>query len=230
MAHVGLCSRRDAERWIEAGRVSVNGTLVTTPAFTVTDADEIAVDGQLIAEKPEPRIWLYHKPVGVVTTHKDPDGRLTVFDSLPKNMPRVISVGRLDLNSEGLLLLTNDGELARQLELPSSGHTRTYRVRVRGAIDDKMLYAIRKGVTVEGVHYAPAEVTIEGGKGANQWMVMTLTEGKNREIRRIFEHFGCQVSRLVRLSYGPYMLGDLERGQVKEVPVKKLPAKKSPQS
>lgn len=196
--------------------MAVNNKIITTPAFTVSDEDIVQVDGETLADKPKPRIWLYHKPAGLVTTHHDPDGKPTVFDNLPENLPRVISVGRLDINSEGLLLLTNDGELARKLELPSTGLERTYRVRVRGLVHDKMLRQIRSGLRSEGVQYAPAKVKIDSSKGVNHWLTMTLTEGKNREIRKIFAHFDCQVSRLLRTAYGPYELGDIQVGQVKE--------------
>ncbi len=218
LARAGLCSRREAETWIIAGRVRVNDKKITTPAFNVSDSDRIAVDGKVIAEAEKTRLWLYHKPAGLVTTHKDEQGRKTVFDVLPKSMPRVISVGRLDLNSEGLLLLTNDGGLARKLELPSSGWIRRYRVRSFGTIMPDTLERMRKGMTIDGVRYQGMEVTQEEGGGANRWLVVSLKEGKNREIRKIFEHFGLKVNRLIRLSYGPFVLGSLGRGEIKAVP------------
>lgn len=245
MARAGLCSRREAESWIAEGRVKVNGKKIDSPALNVTELDEIRVDGKLLAGKEQTRLWLYHKPVGLMTTHKDPEGRPTVFQSLPKTMPRVISVGRLDVNSEGLLLLTNDGELARKLELPATGWIRRYRVRVHGKITADMLSEIKKGVVIAGVHYQGAEVVLEDSKSPepdkdnknprpraastrlsdkNQWLQISIREGKNREVRRIFEHFDCKVSRLIRLSYGPFLLGKLARGEVKEVTQKVLRA------
>ena len=218
IAAAGVCSRRDAERLILGGRVSVNGKILETPAFLVSEKDVIQVDGKSISTKPATRVWLYYKPVGLVTTARDPQGRPTVFGALPSNMPRVISVGRLDLNSEGLLLLTNDGEWARKMELPSSHLKRTYRVRVHGKIPADLAEQLAKGRTVAGVHYAPCEVQIEKGKGSNSWLIMTLEEGKNREIRRLMASFGIQVARLIRISYGAYELGDLKKGEVREVP------------
>ena len=217
IASAGVCSRRDAERLILAGRVSVNGKVLETPAFLVSEEDSIVVDGKEISTKPVTRVWLYHKPVGLVTTVRDPQGRPTVFGSLPKEMPRVISVGRLDLNSEGLLLLTNDGEWARKMELPSSHVKRTYRVRVHGKIPGDLSEQLAKGRTVAGVHYAPCDVKIERGAGSNSWLEISLQEGKNREIRKLMASFGIQVARLIRVSYGPYELGDLEKGKVREV-------------
>ncbi|MBR6231997.1 MAG: rRNA pseudouridine synthase [Alphaproteobacteria bacterium] len=217
IAAAGICSRRDAERLISAGRVLVNGKTLETPACLVGDDDIIKVDGKTIFSKPATRVWLYHKPTGLITTARDPQGRPTVFESLPADMPRVISVGRLDLNSEGLLLLTNDGEWARKMELPSSHLKRTYRVRVHGKIPVDLVEQLGKGRTVAGVRYAPCQVKIEKGTGANSWLEMTLEEGKNREIRKLMASFGIQVARLIRISYGPYELGDLEKGKVKEV-------------
>ena len=195
MADAGLCSRREAERWILSGRVRVNGQILTTPACVVGANDTILIDGKPLKNKQKIRVWLYHKPCGLVTTYKDPQGRPTVFDSLPKSLGRVISVGRLDLNSEGLLILTNDGALARYMELPKTGLKRTYRVA-----------------------YAPCDIKVEKHSGTNTWLIMTLKEGKNREIRRMMKFFGLEVSRLIRISYGPYELGDLAKGRVKEVP------------
>ena len=217
IAAAGVCSRREAERLILAGRISVNGKVLETPACLVSEDDKIVVDGKEIGIKSATRVWLYHKPTGLVTTARDPEGRPTVFGSLPPDMPRVISVGRLDLNSEGLLLLTNDGEWARKMELPSSHLKRTYRVRVHGKIPADLAEQLAKGRTVAGVHYAPCAVKIEKGTGSNSWLTMTLEEGKNREIRRLMASFGIQVARLIRVSYGPYELGDLPKGKVKEV-------------
>jgi 23S rRNA pseudouridine2605 synthase len=222
IAAAGVCSRREAEKLIEEGRVKVNGKTVKTPALNVTMEDTIIVNGKPLAEKEPTRLWLYHKPAGLVTTHKDPEGRPTVFSALPKTLPRVISVGRLDLNSEGLLLLTNDGALARKLELPSTGWIRRYRVRVYGRITPVILEEMKKGVVAGGVHYGSIEASIDSQTGGNSWMTVSLKEGKNREIRKVFEHFDCQVNRLLRLSYGPFQLGGLEKGEVKEVTKKVL--------
>lgn len=217
LSRAGLCSRREAERWIEAGRVKVNGKVLETPATLVSDDDKIEVDGKLIEGKEETRLFRYHKPGGLVTTAKDELGRDTVFDKLPKGLPRVISVGRLDINTEGLLLLTNDGELARYLELPKTGWTRRYRVRAFGEITQEQITELRRGITVDGVKYASIQVEVERQQGANCWMQITLTEGKNREIKRVLEHCGLQVNRLIRTSYGPIQLGKLPKGAVEEV-------------
>ncbi len=222
MAGAGLCSRREAESWIADGRVKVNGKKILSPALNVTEKDAVVVDGKLLQARDETKLWLYHKPSGLVTTHKDPEGRRTVFEALPKTMPRVISIGRLDLNSEGLLLLTNDGTLARKLELPSTGWIRKYRVRVYGNITTSMLAEMRKGVSVDGINYGGIEAVVDSTKGGNSWLTVSLREGKNREIRKVFEHFGCTVNRLLRLSYGPFLLGSLEKGEVKEVTQKVL--------
>lgn len=222
IARAGLCSRREAETWIANGRIAVNGRKVLTPAFNVSESDKIAVDGRIIGEAEKTRLWLYHKPAGVVTTHKDEKGRKTVFDILPKDMGRVISIGRLDLNSEGLLLLTNDGALSRKLELPATGWIRRYRVRSFGHLAPEMLDKMRRGITIEGMRYQGMEVEQEEAKGSNRWLTVSLKEGKNREIRKIFEHFGLKVNRLIRLSYGPFQLGSLRTGEVKEVPGKVL--------
>jgi 23S rRNA pseudouridine2605 synthase len=220
LARAGVASRREVERLIEAGRVSVNGERLTSPAVKVTAADRVTLDGRPVAAAEPTRLFKYHKPPGLMTTHNDPQGRPTVFDALPKGLPRLISVGRLDLNSEGLLLLTNDGELARRLEMPSSGLLRRYRVRARGRVDLGRLERLRNGITVEGVRYGPIEAELEPGHegGANQWLVVTLSEGKNREIRKVLEALGLTVNRLIRLTYGPYSLGTLERGDVQELP------------
>jgi 23S rRNA pseudouridine2605 synthase len=218
IARAGLCSRRDAERWIADGRVSVNGKTLTTPAFTVGPGDAVMVDGKPLPAAQAPRLFLYHKPVGLVTTARDEKNRPTVFDTLPPGLPRVVSVGRLDLNSEGLLLLTNDGGLARYLELPSNSWERRYRVRVHGTVKPGDLAKLAHGVTVEGVHYGPIVAKIERvPTGANAWLIVTLREGKNREIRKVMAHLGLQVSRLIRTSYGPFELGDLPSGSAKEV-------------
>lgn len=218
MADAGLCSRREAERWIVAGRVVVNGKKLETPACVVGDEDVVLVDNKLLKTKEKTRVWIYHKPVGLVTTARDPQGRPTVFEKLPKTLPRVISVGRLDLNSEGLLLLTNDGEWARKMELPSSHLERTYRVKVHGNLTGEVLSRLAKGVKIDGIQYAPARVRVEKKQGTNTWVQMTLTEGKNREIRRLMAFFGLDVAKLIRISYGPYEMGDLKTGEVKEVP------------
>lgn len=217
LARAGLCSRRDAEKWIADGRVSVNGKVLTSPALNVTARDRIAVDGQPIGEAAPARLWRYHKARGLVTTHRDPQGRPTVFERLPANLPRTISVGRLDINTEGLLLLTNDGALARLLELPSTGWTRRYRVRAFGRITQKDLDALKSGVTVEGVRYGPIEALLEREQGDNLWISLSLREGKNREVKRVMEHLGLKVNRLIRVSYGPFSLGDLPAGSVDEV-------------
>lgn len=222
MARAGVCSRRDAERLILEGRVSLNGRVVETPATLVTDADRIAVDGEVIGAAETTRLWRYHKPRGLVTTHKDERGRDTVFDHMPDDMPRVVSVGRLDLNSEGLLLLTNDGALSRHLELPATGWSRAYRVRAFGKIDAAGIAALKAGITVDGIRYGSIETVIEREQGSNTWLKMTLHEGKNREIRRVLEYLGLDVNRLIRISYGPFQLGSLEEGEVEEISVKAL--------
>jgi 23S rRNA pseudouridine2605 synthase len=223
IARAGLCSRRDAERWILDGRVSVNGSLLSTPAFTVGPDDKILVDGKPLPSAQAPRLFLYHKPAGLVTTARDEKGRPTVFANLPMRLPRVISVGRLDLNSEGLLLLTNDGGLARYLELPANAMKRRYRVRVHGTVRPGDLAKLARGITVEGMRYGSIEAAIERAQtGANVWLTVTLQEGKNREIRKVMAHLGLQVSRLIRTAYGPFELGDLPSGEVTEVPPKIL--------
>lgn len=224
LARAGVCSRRDAERLIAEGRVKLNGNILDTPAVKVTAADKLVVDGRPIGEAPVTRVWRYHKPPGLVTTHRDPAGRPTVFDQLPATLPRVISVGRLDLNSEGLLLLTNDGELARRLELPSNAWRRTYRARAFGRIEQEELDQLADGITVEGVNYRGIEAALERRQGANAWITLTLSEGKNREVRRVLEALGLKVNRLIRVSYGPFLLGALAPGEVEEVPRKFLRA------
>ncbi len=217
LSRAGIASRREAERMIADGRVKVNGKVIDSPALNVTEKDRILVDGKWVSEPEPPRVWLYHKPAGLVTTNRDEKGRDTVFDALPEDMPRVMSVGRLDLNSEGLLLLTNDGELKRNLELPSTGWLRRYRVRVRGDGSKIDLDALRKGITVEGIKYAPMEVQLDRQQGSNAWFTIALREGKNREIRRAMEAVGAVVNRLIRISYGPFQLGNLKAGEVEEV-------------
>jgi len=218
LARTGLCSRRDAERWIAEGRVKVGGKVLTSPAVTVTAASDIRVDGKPVPA-PEPvRLWRYHKPAGLLTTHRDEKGRPTVFERLPPELPRLISVGRLDLNSEGLLLLTNDGGLARKLELPANAWLRRYKLRVHGAVDPARLKALEAGITVDGVSYGPIRAEFERQQGSNAWLTMSLHEGKNREIRRVLEHLGLPVTRLIRLAYGPFQLGNLARGAIEEVP------------
>jgi 23S rRNA pseudouridine2605 synthase len=217
MARAGLCSRRDAEAWILEGRVSVNGKVLDSPAFNVSAEDDVRVDGQRLTEPERTRLFLFHKPRGLVTTARDPEGRPTIFDALPEDLPRVVAVGRLDINTEGLILLTNDGGLARVLELPATGWLRRYRVRAHGAIDQARLDALREGVTIDGVNYAGIEARLEREQGSNVWMTMGLREGKNREIKRVLEHLGLSVNRLIRVSFGPFELGDLAEGEVAEV-------------
>ncbi|NSX54488.1 pseudouridine synthase [Parasulfitobacter algicola] len=217
LARAGLASRREAERLIEAGRVSVNGKTITSPALNVTTADKIAFDGKPLADPEPPRLWLYYKPIGLVTSARDEKGRETVFDTLPDDLPRVMSIGRLDLNSEGLLLLTNDGEVKRKLELPSTGWVRKYRVRAKGTPSDETLEPLRKGMTVDGVRYQPMDVRLDRQQGANVWLTVGLREGKNREIRRAMEAVGITVNRLLRISYGPFQLADLKPGEVEEI-------------
>jgi 23S rRNA pseudouridine2605 synthase len=222
LAHAGVASRRDAEKLLGEGRVKLNNEIVRHPATFVTDGDLVTVNGIPVDPPGRTRLWRYHKPEGLVTTHRDPQGRETVFDALPPGLPRVVSVGRLDLNSEGLLLLTNDGALARRLELPSNGWVRRYRVRVFGAPDPARLAALANGVTVEGVRYGPIEAGLDSRKGDNSWITVALREGRNREIRKVMAHLGLPVSRLIRLAYGPFQLGMLPRGAVEEVPAKVL--------
>lgn len=222
MARAGLCSRREAENWILDGRVRVNGKILESPAFCVTSECQIIVDGKPLPKVEESRLWLYYKPKGLITTHKDKLGRPTLFQSLPKDLPRVISVGRLDFNSEGLLLLTNDGQLARHLELPSTEWIRRYRVRVHGKVDALSLEKLKKGLTVEGIHYGSITATLDRQQGDNAWLTVSLKEGKNRELRRVFEFLGWPVNRLIRISYGPFQLGELKPGEVKAVPQKHL--------
>ncbi|MBT3559403.1 MAG: rRNA pseudouridine synthase [Rhodospirillales bacterium] len=216
MARAGLCSRREAERWIEGGRVAVDGNILESPAFTVTSANSIAVDGKVIAGRTETKLWRYHKPPGLLVSNNDPEGRPTIFERLPQYLPRVVTVGRLDMNSEGLLLLTNDGELARFMERPDTGWVRQYRVRVNSRVNEKSLEKLAKGITVSGIRYGSIKASLDRQQGANAWLNMSLTEGKNREIRKVLEHMDMPVSRLIRVTYGPFQLGKMERGQVEE--------------
>ena len=217
MARAGLCSRRDAEVWVREGRVSVNGRIITSPALDVTAQDTVLVDGAPLPERERTRLFLYHKPKGLVTTHSDPEGRPTVFDSLPEGLPRLISIGRLDFNTEGLLLLTNDGGLARVLELPDTGWLRRYRVRAHGDVAQEKLDELRNGIEIDGVKYGPIEATLERDQGANVWILFAIREGKNREVRNVMAHLGLEVNRLIRVSYGPFQLGDVPEGEVQEV-------------
>ncbi len=222
LARAGIASRREAEKLIEQGIVTVDGKVLTTPAFKVKDGMDIRVDGARVRSKEPPRVWRYHKPSGLVTTHKDPQGRPTVFDAVGGRLPRVISVGRLDLTTEGLLLLTNDGALARQLELPANAWVRRYRIRAYGKTDQAALDDLAKGVTIEGVAYKPIKAKLDQVKGGNVWITASITEGKNREIRKVMEHLGLTVNRLIRTAFGPFQLGGLEEDGIEEIPAKQL--------
>lgn len=222
MARSGVCSRRNAEELIKQKRVTVNGEIIDTPAYNVEGTEKILLDGEKLPEIEQTRLWLYHKPAGLLTTHKDTEARATVFEHLPIGLPRVISVGRLDLNSEGLLLLTNNGELSRKLELPENGWSRRYKVRVHGFVNKNKLADLAKGATVDGINYGPVKVELESQNGTNSWLVVTLSEGKNREIRKLMKSIGLEVARLIRVSYGPFQLGSLKKGEVREVPQKVL--------
>jgi 23S rRNA pseudouridine2605 synthase len=217
LARAGLASRRDAEQWVVQGRVAVNGRVINSPALDVIASDVIAVDGKPLPPRERTRLFLYHKPRGLMTTHSDPEGRPTVFDHLPEGLPRLISIGRLDFNTEGLLLLTNDGGLARVLELPETGWLRRYRVRAHGEVMQAQLDELRSGVEVDGVKYGPIDATLERDQGANVWLVFAIREGKNREVRNVLSHLGLEVNRLIRISYGPFQLGELGEGEVTEV-------------
>jgi 23S rRNA pseudouridine2605 synthase len=222
VARAGLASRRDAEELITQGRVTVNGRVINSPALDVTANDAIAIDGKVLPPRERTRLFMYHKPRGLMTTHADPEGRPTVFDNLPEGLPRLISIGRLDFNTEGLLLLTNDGGLARALELPDTGWLRRYRVRAHGDVSQAQLDELKKGVEVDGVKYGSIDATLERDQGANVWLVFAIREGKNREVRNVMAHLGLEVNRLIRVSYGPFQLGELEEGQVEEVKTRVL--------
>ena len=222
MARAGLCSRREAEAWIAAGRVAVNGAVIASPALNVTAADRITVDGAPLRERERTRLFLYHKPRGLLTTHADPQGRPTIFDALPKTLPRLLSVGRLDLNTEGLLLLTNDGSLARVLELPATGWLRRYRVRAHGSVRADQLSDLRDGISIAGVRYGPIQASLDRTQGANVWLTFAMREGKNREVKTVLGRLGLAVNRLIRVSFGPFQLGDLAVGAVTEVPTRVL--------
>lgn len=222
MARSGVCSRRSAEDIIRQKRVTVNGVIVESPAFNVEGNEVILLDGEKLPNIEPTRLWLYYKPQGLLTTHKDEQNRETVFAHLPTDMPRVISVGRLDMNSEGLLLLTNNGELSRKLELPENAWSRRYKVRVHGFVDKQKLADLAKGTVIDGINYGPVKAELESQNGTNSWLLITLNEGKNREIRRLMKHIGLEVARLIRLSYGPFQLGNLRKGEVREIPQKVL--------
>ena len=222
IARAGLASRREAEAWIVAGRVAVNGTVITSPACNVTAQDKVTVDGAPLPARERTRLFLYHKPRGLMTTHADPQGRPTIFQHLPEDLPRLISVGRLDFNTEGLLLLTNDGALARVLELPATGWLRRYRVRAHGKVNQAQLDQLRAGLTLSGIHYGAIEATIERVQGANLWLTFAIREGKNREVRNVLAHLGLEVNRLIRISYGPFQLAELAEGLVEEVKTRVL--------
>lgn len=220
IARAGVCSRRDAEKLMSEGRVSLDGETVTTLGLRAGIHQVVAVDGKPLAEPERTRLWRYHKPTGLVTTHRDPQGRPTVFQSLPASLPRVVSVGRLDVNSEGLLLLTNDGALARNLELPAAGWTRQYRVRLFGRVSQANLERLAEGVTIAGVKYGPVIADLERRRGMYSWASVQLKEGKNREVKRLMEHLGLKVARLIRVRFGPFHLGQLQPGRVEEIPAK----------
>ena len=222
IARAGLASRREAEAWIAAGRVSVNGAKIASPALNVTRADKIVVDGRPLPGAERTRLFLYHKPRGLVTTSNDPQGRPTIFGALPKHLPRLISIGRLDLSTEGLLLLTNDGGLARALELPATGWLRRYRVRAYGKVTQVQLDALRDGVTVDGINYGQIDAVLDREQTSNVWVTFAIREGKNREVRNVLRHLGLQVGRLIRVSFGPFQLGELAEGEVAEVPTRVL--------
>jgi len=217
IARAGVCSRREAETYIAAGRIKVNGKKISSPALNVTSSDKILVDGQPLPDQEPVKIWRYHKPKGLVTTAKDEKDRDTIFSKLPKHLPRTITIGRLDINTEGLLLLTNDGELARHIELPKTGWLRRYKVRANGSVTQDKLNGLKEGITIEGIKYGPIQAQLIKEQGSNCWFTMGLREGKNREIKRICEHLGLNVNRLIRISFGPFMLGDLKAGEVEDI-------------
>jgi len=220
IARAGICSRRDAERLIGEGRVTLNGKTLRTAAINVTSKDTVRIDGRPLPQKEEVRLWRYHKPAGLVVSHRDPQGRPTVFEKLREQLPRVVSIGRLDINTEGLLLLTNDGELERRLELPATGWIRRYRVRAYGKVDDEALARLAKGVEIDGVRYGAIEARADRAQGDNCWLTFAIREGKNREVKKVCEHLGLRVNRLIRISFGPFALGELPRGGIEEVPPK----------
>lgn len=222
LARAGVASRRDAEKLVADGKVRLNNEVVTHPATFVSPGDAVVVAGKPVNTPERTRLWRYHKPEGLVTTHRDPEDRPTVFQKLPAALPRVVSIGRLDINSEGLLLLTNDGALARQLELPANGWIRRYRVRIFGAVEPATLAGLAKGLTIDGVRYQGIDAGLDSHKGDNSWLTISLHEGRNREIRRVMQHLGYHVTRLIRVAYGPFQLGNLPRGAVEEVPGKVL--------
>ena len=222
IARAGLASRREAEDWIAAGRVAVNGAVIRSPALNVSGRDRISIDGEPLPARERTRVFLYHKPRALLTSHTDPRGRSTIFQNLPKGLPRLISVGRLDFNTEGLLLLTNDGELARVLELPATGWLRRYRVRAHGSIMQPKLDELRAGVTIDGIHYGAIEATLDRIQGSNLWLTFAIREGKNREVRNVLGHLGLAVTRLIRVSFGPFQLGELAEGEVEEVQTRVL--------
>src|SRR3954447_15853491 len=222
IARAGLASRREAEAWIAAGRVAVNGAKITSPALNVARSDKIVVDGKPLPGVERTRLFMFHKPRGLMTTHADPEGRPTVFDNLPEGLPRLISIGRLDFNTEGLLLLTNDGGLARALELPATGWLRRYRVRAHGQVTQAQLDELRDGVTVDGINYGPIEATLDREQPSNVWITFAIREGKNREVRNVLRHLGLHVARLIRVSFGPFQLGEIGEGEVQEVPTRVL--------
>ena len=222
LARAGVASRRDAEKLIAQGIVTVDGRTLETPAFKVTPEMDVRVDGVRVGEKSPTRVWRYHKPDGLVTTHKDPQGRRTVFEAVADRLPRVVSVGRLDLTTEGLLLLTNDGALARHMELPATGWARRYRVRAYGRVRQADLDALADGVEIDGVAYRPVRAVLDQAQGGNVWLTVSINEGKNREVRAICRHLGLQVNRLIRTAYGPFQLGRLRKGEVEEIPLKQL--------
>lgn len=222
MARAGLCSRREAERWIEQGRVTLNGEVLQTPAVTVSPSDDIKIDGKPLPKAQDTQLFMYHKPAGLVTTNKDEQGRKTIFDDLPPDLPRLMTIGRLDINTEGLLLLTNDGGLSRYLEHPSTGWKRRYRVRAHGSVTQDRLDKLQDGLIHEGVEYGPIEAELEKQQGGNCWLIVSIREGKNREVRHIMESLGMQVNRLIRMSYGPFQLGSLQKSHVQKISNKVL--------
>src|SRR5215469_15782359 len=222
MARAGLCSRREAEAWIAAGRVAVNGVVITSPALDVTARDRITVDGEPLPARERTRLFLYHKPRGLLTSHADARGRPTIFAALPKGLPRLVSVGRLDLNTEGLLLLTNDGGLARMLELPATGWLRRYRVRAHGRVTQERLDRLRDGIAIDGIQYGAIEARLDREQGSNVWLTFAMREGKNREVKNVLGHLGLAVNRLIRVSFGPFQIGDLPQGAIEEVRTRTL--------